>query len=390
MIKIFVSYSWDSEEHKANVRAFTNELRNQGLHAEMDDSLKQNETAIDFYKMMHKWITDSDKVIIVLSSGYKRKANSFVSGVGNEYSKIIKEINNYPKKYILVSFEGISDDITPLELQGREIIDLSPAQRNRFFKTLLRKLFDIHEFKFDEVSEKELNLPIHSIPRFLDDKVVDNENNTNNIKQRVEQPLPIAENKNFEKKKRNSKTYLLALFIIAFLAAVFAYIQYKNHSQDGKSDTKGFTQNPSEIKKDSINRGKSIHKPLSDTPFADINSTNKTIKSKLDSGKLKVGTGEILDSLIYVGGASCGKIARGKIFFHDNIGTLRLVEEKKLDKLAADMRNNSNCEILIFWSNHKNGLSEYRFQNSVNSIIEYLIGLGIKRQRISVQKINAK
>ena len=36
MKEVFVTYSWDNEEHNDKVIAFTNELRDQGFEAEMD------------------------------------------------------------------------------------------------------------------------------------------------------------------------------------------------------------------------------------------------------------------------------------------------------------------------------------------------------------------
>ena len=64
--------------------------------------------------MMHKAMTDYYKVIIVLSKGYKEKADNFKSGVGQEYQLIINDIIENTTKYILVSFEGIPNDIKPL------------------------------------------------------------------------------------------------------------------------------------------------------------------------------------------------------------------------------------------------------------------------------------
>jgi len=121
-----ILYSWDSEPHKQKVLEFACELRKeQRIHATLDRWLNQEGTAIDFPKMMHLAITDYKKVIIVLSEGYKEKAEKFTGGVGNEFQLIIKDIKANPNKYVLVSFVGISDKIAPLALQGRHTIDLS-------------------------------------------------------------------------------------------------------------------------------------------------------------------------------------------------------------------------------------------------------------------------
>ena len=70
-------------------------------------------------------MTDYEKVIVVLSKGYKDKAENFKGGVGNEYNLILKYIETQKNKYILISFEPISDEITPLNFKGRHIFDLS-------------------------------------------------------------------------------------------------------------------------------------------------------------------------------------------------------------------------------------------------------------------------
>ena len=92
---MFVSYGWDSMAHKDAVRSFSNRLRNEGYNAEMDDSLRDKETAIDFTKMIHTHIPQSDKVIIVLSEGYKKKESDFSGGVGKEYLLIVKDIEEH-------------------------------------------------------------------------------------------------------------------------------------------------------------------------------------------------------------------------------------------------------------------------------------------------------
>lgn len=161
--EVFITYSWDSEEHNEKVLSFTNFLREKGFVAEMDKFYSQNESATDFYKMMHQAMTDYEKVIIVLSSGYKFKADSFKGGVGNEYSLIIKDIESQKNKYILVSFEPISDDITPLNFKGRQIIDLS-VKKN--FNELFAKLQNKKSIEFVEIGKKKPDVDKVIIPEF--------------------------------------------------------------------------------------------------------------------------------------------------------------------------------------------------------------------------------
>jgi hypothetical protein len=166
MINVFVTYSWESEEQNEKVLAFTNFLRDNGFHAEVDKMIIQNETAKDFKVMMHKGMTDFKKVIVVLSSGYKKKAEEFKGGVGNEYALILKDIEDNPNKYILVSFEGIKNDIVPLFFKSREIVNLSTHDEGEKQK-LFAKLLDKKEYKFSDVGTKLPEIETKTIPPFF-------------------------------------------------------------------------------------------------------------------------------------------------------------------------------------------------------------------------------
>lgn len=150
-ITVFVTYSWDDAEHEEKVHAFTNLLRDNGFHAEVDKMLIQSETAKDFKVMTHKGMTDYRKVIVVLSEGYKEKAEKFKGGVGTEYSFILKDIEDNPNKYILVSFSGIDNSIVPLFFKSREIIDLR-TNNDEEKQKLFSKLLDINIYQFNEVA----------------------------------------------------------------------------------------------------------------------------------------------------------------------------------------------------------------------------------------------
>jgi len=163
MAEVFVSYSWDSEVHNQKVLAFTNHLRESGFVAELDRMLSQDQTATNFVKMMHKAMLDHQKVIVVLSDGYKNKAETFKGGVGEEYGILLNDIGDNSNKYILVSFEERSDAIIPLGLKGRDIVDLSkPNEEERLF----RKLLGEKEFEFSEVASEKPRVTKTSIIKY--------------------------------------------------------------------------------------------------------------------------------------------------------------------------------------------------------------------------------
>lgn len=170
LINVFVTYSWDSEEHNEKVIAFTNFLRDNGFNAEVDKMIIQEESAKDFKIMMHKAMTDYKKVIVILSSGYKEKAEQFKGGVGNEYALILKDIEENANKYILISFDGYKNEIIPLLFKDREIINLSENNEEEK-KKLFAKLLDKKLYQFVEVAD---NLPViepQKTPSMFSEKV---------------------------------------------------------------------------------------------------------------------------------------------------------------------------------------------------------------------------
>ncbi|MEM6397537.1 MAG: SEFIR domain-containing protein [Bacteroidota bacterium] len=146
-IKVFVTYAWDSEEHNSRVIDFTNMLRrNVGLEAELDRSITQQATATDFGQMMEMKITQADKVVVVLSPTYRKKAETFAGGVGKEYRRILADIDDNPSKYVLVSFLKRLDKATrkrvaPLAFRERDIVNLYQDQQLGF-RSLIAKLTD--------------------------------------------------------------------------------------------------------------------------------------------------------------------------------------------------------------------------------------------------------
>ena len=163
MKEVFVTYSWDSEEHNNIVLSFVNHLRNKGFEAECDRLVSQQQTAIDFKIMMHNAMTKYKKVIVVLSKGYKTKANNFKGGVGTEYAMILSDIEKNPRKYVLVSFEEISDNIKPLVFMNREIVVLNNEDN---WNNLFAKLMNKDLVAFSPVASQKPTIVTQKIPLF--------------------------------------------------------------------------------------------------------------------------------------------------------------------------------------------------------------------------------
>lgn len=153
---VAISYAQENPEYIEKVMGFADYLRREcGYNAVMDQLLKQEQTAIDFNEMMSKLIADSDKVIVVLSPTYKKKADAFESGVGKEYRIILEQIDKKEKKFIFITFESLEEvnveDIIPSGLGNREILNFSEGSEQ--WEDLLSKLSGTPIYQFSEVAK---------------------------------------------------------------------------------------------------------------------------------------------------------------------------------------------------------------------------------------------
>lgn len=78
---VFISYSWDSPEHKVWVAKFADDLTSKGIYVLFDDYLDSGTTLPMF---MEYGIERSDKVLIIGTPKYKEKCTGMSSGVAFE------------------------------------------------------------------------------------------------------------------------------------------------------------------------------------------------------------------------------------------------------------------------------------------------------------------
>lgn len=80
--KVFISYSWDSEDHKAWVLDLANRLRDDGIDAILDQShLHLGGRTPEF---MERSVRDSRSVLVICTEGYKLRFDGRVGGAGYE------------------------------------------------------------------------------------------------------------------------------------------------------------------------------------------------------------------------------------------------------------------------------------------------------------------
>lgn len=121
--KVFISYSHDSPEHKAWVLRLATDLRNSGVDAILDQwDLVPGQDMVAF---MQNGILTSDRVLLVCSESYVKKAEAGTGGVGFERlivtAEVVQSIDT--KKFIPLVRENESEVRVPRFLGPRLYID---------------------------------------------------------------------------------------------------------------------------------------------------------------------------------------------------------------------------------------------------------------------------
>lgn len=142
--KCFLSYSWDSDDHKDWVRNLATVLQKNGVKVFLDQW--QTYPGIDLPLFMEKSVRESDYVLLICTPRFAKKANSNTGGVGYEKIIVTGEIfegTKSPKKFIPILRGGKPEDSLPSYLKSKLYIDF---RIDNSFKISLEKLLrHLHE-----------------------------------------------------------------------------------------------------------------------------------------------------------------------------------------------------------------------------------------------------
>lgn len=173
---IFVSYSWKGNNPDMKILKLVNELKSLGYDVTCDVFELQKSTAPDLTKMMEKSFTKAEKVIIVLDSDYKKKAESDSGGVVIEYQYLLNDIRDNINKYIFATFEEITteniDKICPSFLKGRQIIQITYPLEN---SDLIYKISGVPKYEVTPVNSDKVVPNSIKISTANDENLSDNE-----------------------------------------------------------------------------------------------------------------------------------------------------------------------------------------------------------------------
>ena len=138
--KVFISYSYDTPEHKQWVSELIAKLHRKGVNMILDQwELRPGD---DLAQFIEHGIRDSDRVLVICTDSYVRKANAGEGGVGYEpmivTRKLVQDLGI--NKFIPVVRLALGEDKTPSFLGPQVYIDL-PAedQFDEKFNELLRE-----------------------------------------------------------------------------------------------------------------------------------------------------------------------------------------------------------------------------------------------------------
>lgn len=142
MPRAFISYSWDSDEHKQWVCELATKLRQDGVDIMLDQwGVAPGDELPEF---MEHSLRENDFVLIVCTPEYKRKSDGRIGGVGYEGHIMTAELftANNKRKFIPILRHARWGEASPSWLRGKYYIDLYRTDRfEANYQDLLNTLY---------------------------------------------------------------------------------------------------------------------------------------------------------------------------------------------------------------------------------------------------------
>ena len=153
-ITAFISYSWDSDEHRHWVLRIAADLIRNGVNVLIDE-WDISDYGDDLNRFMEAGIRDSNFVIMICTPNYAKRANDRQGGVGVESSIITGEYYDAQNasKYIPIVRGETIDNSLPSYLKSRLAIKFTNQSYDASFESLLRRIAGRPRFKRPELGE---------------------------------------------------------------------------------------------------------------------------------------------------------------------------------------------------------------------------------------------
>jgi hypothetical protein len=140
--KVFISYSWEDNNHKAWVKQFADKLIENGIDATLDQYDLTLGDRLPLF--MEQSITSADYVMVICTPTYKEKSDTRIGGVGYEGHIISDELfsKNNERKFIPIIRKGTAETALPNCLAGKLGIDFCERDNEcSSFSDLLTTLY---------------------------------------------------------------------------------------------------------------------------------------------------------------------------------------------------------------------------------------------------------
>lgn len=113
-ITVFISYSWDDESHQLWVLNLAERLSANGVHVLFDRY--DITVGKEMTHFMENFVSQADKVLLIMTPKYKEKADDRKGGVGYEYSMITQEFyeKESDQKFIPILRKGSFNESAPV------------------------------------------------------------------------------------------------------------------------------------------------------------------------------------------------------------------------------------------------------------------------------------
>jgi hypothetical protein len=134
---VFISYSWDSREHKGWVLEFGKRLAREGIKVVMDQT--DLRLGARFPEFMERSVLESQRVLVVCTEAYKQRFDAREGGAGYEGNIITGEMvtQEGTNKFIPILRQGDWRTAVPTALSGIHGVDLREDATEEYERLLL-------------------------------------------------------------------------------------------------------------------------------------------------------------------------------------------------------------------------------------------------------------
>lgn len=153
---VFISYSWDDEEHKEWVLKLAKRLAGDGVEVILDRFYLKPGANLQHF--VENNLGRAHRVVIIFTPNYKLKADKRTGGVGFEYSIMNVELYNNiteNEKFIPLLRRGNMNESIPTFMQQFIHIDVTNDENiENSYNDLIREIYNEPEIKTPEIGSK--------------------------------------------------------------------------------------------------------------------------------------------------------------------------------------------------------------------------------------------